>query len=402
MPRDEPVAGVDRRRQPQRTKRDAQRTGQPQLDEQRHSSAPVARQRLPGGEDEPPAFVALLFRDRGEYGRRLRVAERKQRKALSPVERGDDPRRPATEASTAGEEHHRTRQHRHGRSSGVARHAVDYARPGGTASPTFAGFAEGYGGAVSARLFGIGWLFHLKGLTNSLFFVLVSVLQPVIFASIAFFMVESGNQAGTLLYVALGAGLMGIWSATLFGSGGAIQWQRWQGTLELLVGAPPPFVAVLLPLTVATATIGIYSVAATLVWGRLFFAMPLDFAHPLQLAVALPTTILSLGMLGLLLASTFVLYRHANAFSNLLEYPVWLATGLLVPLTLLPGWVAPISWVLSPTWGMRAIREAAFGGDAWPEIGLCTALGFVYLGLGAVTLRNFERLARSRATLSLT
>ena len=107
-------------------------------------------------------------------------------------------------------------------------------------------------GAVSARLFWVGWLFHLKSLTNSLFFVLVSVLQPIIFASIAFFMFESGNQSGTLLYVALGAGLMGIWSATLFGSGGAIQWQRWQGTLELMVGAPPPFVAVLLPLTVAT------------------------------------------------------------------------------------------------------------------------------------------------------
>ena len=255
---------------------------------------------------------------------------------------------------------------------------------------------------MSARLFAIGWLFHLKGLTNSLFFALVSVLQPIIFASIAFFMVESGNQAGTLLYVALGAGLMGIWSATLFGSGGAIQWQRWQGTLELLVGAPPPFVAVLLPLTVATSTMGIYSVVATLAWGRLFFGMPLAFAHPLQLAVALPATVLSLGMLGLLLASTFVLYRNANAFSNLLEYPVWLATGLLVPLTLLPAWVEPIGWVLSPTWGMRAIRQAAFGGDAWPEIALCVALGLVYVALGALALRNFERLARSRATLSLT
>ena len=255
---------------------------------------------------------------------------------------------------------------------------------------------------MSVRLFWIGWLFHLKGLTNSLFFVLVSVLQPIIFASIAFFMVESGNQSGTLLYVALGAGLMGVWSATLFGSGGAIQWQRWQGTLELLVGAPPPFVAVLLPLTVATSTIGIYSVVATLAWGRLFFGMPLDFAHPLQLAVALPTTVLSLGMLGLLLASTFVLYRNANAFSNLLEYPVWLATGLLVPLTLLPGWVAPIGWVLSPTWGMRAIRDAAFGGNAWPEIGLCAGLGVVYVVLGSIALRNFERLARDRATLSLT
>ena len=82
---------------------------------------------------------------------------------------------------------------------------------------------------MSARLFAIGWLFHLKTLTTSLFFVLVSVLQPVIFASIAFFMVESGNQAGTLLYVALGAGLMGIWSATLFGSGGAIQCSAGRG-----------------------------------------------------------------------------------------------------------------------------------------------------------------------------
>ncbi|HET8812879.1 MAG TPA: hypothetical protein VFM67_09800, partial [Gaiella sp.] len=160
---------------------------------------------------------------------------------------------------------------------------------------------------MTLRLFWVGWLFHLKGLTNSLFFVLVSVLQPIIFASIAFFMVDTGSQSGTLLYVSLGAGLMGVWSATLFGSGGAIQWQRWQGTLELMVGAPPPFVAVLLPLTVATATLGLYSILATLVWGRIFFGAPLDFAHPLQLAIALPTTILSLGMLGLLLASTFVL-----------------------------------------------------------------------------------------------
>lgn len=255
---------------------------------------------------------------------------------------------------------------------------------------------------VRLRLFWVGWLFHLKNLTHSLFFVLVSVLQPVIFASIAFFMVESGNRSGTLLYVALGAGLMGIWSATLFGSGGAIQWQRWQGTLELLVGAPPPFIATLLPLTVATSSIGLYSVVATLVWGRLFFGVPLDFAHPLQLAVALPATVLSLGMLGLLLASTFVLYRHASAFSNLLEYPVWLATGLLVPLALLPGWVTPISWLLAPTWGMDAIREAAFGGSAWPEIAACLALGLAYLVLGAIALRNFERLARQKATLSLT
>jgi ABC-type polysaccharide/polyol phosphate export permease len=230
------------------------------------------------------------------------------------------------------------------------------------------------------------------------------VIQPVIFASIAFFMVGSGSREGTLLYVALGAGLMGIWSSTLFGSGGAIQWQRWQGTLEVLIASPAPFLLVLLPLTLATASIGLYAIVMTLVWGRIFFGVPLEFEHPLQLAVALPVTVASLGLLGLVLASTFVLYRNANAFANLLEYPIWLITGLLVPLSLLPGWVGPISWVLAPTWGVRAIRDAAITADAsaWPEIGMCVLLGAVYLVLGSVFLRNFERLARSRATLSLT
>jgi ABC-2 type transport system permease protein len=79
--------------------------------------------------------------------------------------------------------------------------------------------------------------FNLKNLTLSAFFVLISVLQPLIFASIAFYMWRAGARPGTLLYVALGAGLMGMWSATLFGSGGAIQWQRWQGTLEVVVAA---------------------------------------------------------------------------------------------------------------------------------------------------------------------
>lgn len=252
------------------------------------------------------------------------------------------------------------------------------------------------------RLFWIGWLFNLKNLTNSLFFVLIAVFQPVIFASIAFFMFRAGDRGGGLLYAALGAGLMGIWTSTLFGSGGAIQWMRWQGTLEVAVAAPVRFVLVLLPITIATATIGLYSIVMTLVWGRVFFGVPLHFEHPLLFALALPVTVVSLGMLGLLMASTFVLYRNANAFANLLEYPVWLATGLLVPLSLLPGWVEWLAWVLAPTWGMEAVRNAALGGEVWPGIGMCVALAAVYFVLGSVFMQNFERRARLHATLSLT
>jgi ABC-2 type transport system permease protein len=215
-------------------------------------------------------------------------------------------------------------------------------------------------------------------------------------------MFKAGRQPGTLLYVALGAGMMGIWSTTLFGSGGALQWNRWQGTLELLVAAPPPFVLVLLPLTLATSITGAYSLFATLFWGRIFFGVPLHLVHPLAFVVAVPAAVVSLGLMGLLMASSFILYRHANALSNLLEYPVWVATGLLFPLALLPGWVTPLSWLLAPRWGIDAIRHAALGGPVWFPVAMCAATGAAYLVLATGFLYVFERAARARATLALT
>jgi ABC-type polysaccharide/polyol phosphate export permease len=243
---------------------------------------------------------------------------------------------------------------------------------------------------------------QIKTFSVSQWFLLMSVFQPVIFATIAFYMFKSGGRPGTLLYAALGAGMMGIWSSTLFGSGGALQWWRWQGTLELVVATPPPFALVLLPSTLATSITGAYALLATLLWGRVFFDIPLDLVHPLQFALAVPTTVLSLGMLGLLMATSFILYRHANALTNLLEYPVWIASGLVFSVSLLPDWSRPISWILAPYWGIQAIRGAALGGDVWGPIGMSLLLGAIYLALAWVFVGIFERKARADATLALT
>lgn len=251
------------------------------------------------------------------------------------------------------------------------------------------------------RLLAAGWRFHVKSLSSSAFFLITTTFFPLVLATTASYMARAGERQGTLLYVSLGAGVMGIWSSTLFGSGGAIQWQRWQGTLELVVAAPVPFVLVILPLTVATATIGIYSLASTLFWGWLVFGVPFHLAHPFLFVLAVPSAVLGLGLLGLVIASTFVLYRYANALSNMLEFPVLFVSGMLVPVALLPSWAHPISWLLAPTWGMNAIREAALGGTPLPDVGMTLALGAVYLVLGAVLLENFARLARDHATLSL-
>lgn len=254
---------------------------------------------------------------------------------------------------------------------------------------------------ATARLIAITWWFQLKASTKAGIFVFTAIIEPLIFATLAYYLFKAGREPGTLLYAALSAGLMGIWSATLFGAGGAINYQRWQGVLEPLIAAPPPYVLVLFPQTLAASTIGVYSLCSTLLWGRLVFGIPLSFAHPFAFVLAVAVTIVALGVLGLVIGSSFILYREANALSNMLEFPVWLVTGAIVPLSLLPGWVHYLAWGLAPTWGYRAIRAATFGGNPWPGIGWALLLGALYLVIGQGFLHIFERRARKKASLSL-
>ena len=251
------------------------------------------------------------------------------------------------------------------------------------------------------RVFATGFVLHFKNLSASPFMVVTAAVWPLVYATLAFLMFRATHQAPSLLYAALGAAVMGIWSTTATSAGGAVQQQRNWKVLELLVAAPSPLILVLAPITVAIAGIGGYSIVTTLLWGRLLFGVPFHVLHPALFLVSIPAAVLSIGLLGLVLASTLVLYREASAFSQMLEYPVWMITGMLIPLSLLPGWIHPISWVLAPTWGMRAVRRAALGGSVGTPLLMCVLLTVVYTVLAVVLLHHFERLARDRATLSL-
>jgi ABC-2 type transport system permease protein len=123
--------------------------------------------------------------------------------------------------------------------------------------------------------------------------------------------------------------------------------------------------------------------------------------HPVLFLVALPVTVISVGAVGFLLSVTVVRYRSAWALGSALELPVWLVAGFLVPIGILPEWVRPLSWLLAPTWGVAAIREAALGGNPVPEIVLCLLVGAGYLALGVLAAESVLRSARRNATLAL-
>jgi ABC-2 type transport system permease protein len=251
------------------------------------------------------------------------------------------------------------------------------------------------------RLLALGWLFHVKMASRSAFDGLLAILWPLFFATVAFFMFGQSKSSEPLVYASLGAAVMGVWTATSVPSASALQRARWHGTLELQVAAPVHFSFVLLPMTIATSTIGVYCMSATLLWGRLLFGIHLPIEHPLLFALSIPATIVSIGMLGFLLAVSVVRYRTAWSIGATLEYPVWLVCGFLVPLSLFPGWVRPISWALAPTWGISAVRESALGGSPLPDMLMCLALGASYMLFGVLILNTVLRAARRTAALAL-
>ncbi len=255
---------------------------------------------------------------------------------------------------------------------------------------------------ATLRMLGITWWLQLKMLAVSVFDGIFQVVWPLFFATTAFLVYRQNGDPQSLVYAGLGSAVMGTWSTIATTASSALQRERWLGTLELLVASPTPFALVLVPVTTAMATLGLYSLVATLFWGWLLFGITVPVASPVIFGLSMLTAILSIAMFGFLLSVSVVRYRTAWALGNLLEYPGWLLCGFLVPVVLLPAWVRWVSWALPPTWGMEAMRQAAAGGSPWRDIGICAGLGIGYAVAAAALSETVLRSARRHATLALT
>lgn len=252
------------------------------------------------------------------------------------------------------------------------------------------------------RLIGRGWWLQLKMRSRSAFEAVLDIVYPLIFATSVFMIYRQGGDPDVLVTAAVGASAMGVWTAVSTAAATSLHQERRQGTLELLATAPVPFAIAVVPMTLAMATMGLYSLVTTLLWGRFVFGIPLSLDHPAVFALAAVATAVGVALMGFLMAVTAIRYRDAWALGTALEMPIWLVCGFVVPLSMLPTWVGPISWVLPPTWGISALQSAAAGEPAWGAISLCLGLSLLYGAAGVVLSRRLLDAARAHATLALT
>jgi ABC-2 type transport system permease protein len=206
----------------------------------------------------------------------------------------------------------------------------------------------------------------LRHQMNDSFIIFAILIQPVIIAVLALFMLkDTGPNAA--MFVVVGSGLTGLWSGLLFISGNSITAERWQGTLESLVGVPTPFEVIVFGKNLANVVQSLLSMVVAYLLAALFFGYSLRLDQPLLFITSIALSLFAFISFGLTIAPIFVMYREVQQWQNAMEYPVYILAGFLFPILLLPGWTTPLSYLLPPYWAAVALHGTSTGGAPFQQ-----------------------------------
>ena len=124
------------------------------------------------------------------------------------------------------------------------------------------------------RAFASGLRVDLLQLIRTPFDMVGMLVWPLVFASIAYLLLGHASGERALFTASLGAAVMIMWGWVILGAGFALDTQREQGTLELVVGAPTPLVVLVSPVMISRAVFGVYGLlAASLVYAIVRYAV---------------------------------------------------------------------------------------------------------------------------------
>lgn len=193
--------------------------------------------------------------------------------------------------------------------------------------------------------------------SNTLQFTLL--VQPVLFALLTVGLYRFAGKADLGLYAVIGSGMIGIWNANLWTSGFIVENERWVGTMEHLLASPTSLEVVLIGKSLSNAAVSLLAMFLTFATGAIVYQIPLGIENPWAFAGGLVLTVVAMTCLGLLMGTLFVLTRSAGNMSQVLNYPIFILSGLTFPITILPLWTRPLSAVLAPAWGTHVLETAA-------------------------------------------
>lgn len=213
--------------------------------------------------------------------------------------------------------------------------------------------------------------------------------------------IEGVNVSGFLL-----AGMIGLicWSSSVWWSGSAIENERYEGTIAALFLTPASRVAVVIGHGLGGL---LYMVPSFAVIGLLgaFTGARLNIGSLGAVVISLVALIVSSLAMGFLLASFFILTRRANLMANIIQHPLYLVGGFMVPRDQLPSWLYWISEAMPIAHAVDAFRASVLASASLDDVSnslLATLLtSSVFVLIGVLGIRKVEHVAKRAGQLDL-
>jgi ABC-2 type transport system permease protein len=217
----------------------------------------------------------------------------------------------------------------------------------------------------------LGWQIESNWTDPFLFFI-YSILRPItsVMILVVMYLIVSRSETSNPLfaYIYLGNAFYIYVTGVMVGVCWAVIDDREHySTLKYIYLAPIPYIIYLFGRGVARLITSTMAVVITIAFGVLVLGLGLNWAQlnvPLLFAT-LVVGIISLALIGLFLGGASLLFtQEAWHLGDAVAGALYLFSGAIFPLSVLPDWLRPIGYGMPITYWLELLRRALLGSGA--------------------------------------
>ncbi|MEV8099080.1 ABC transporter permease [Kitasatospora sp. NPDC085879] len=201
---------------------------------------------------------------------------------------------------------------------------------------------------------------HMREVRSSPSIAVIGLVQP---AAVQTVLLASGDRGDAAHATALvtGTTLLSLWSTTIWSAGMLLSREIRFGTLTSLLARPTDLRLIIAGKALGAGTTALALSTAVSAAVPTALGYHLRVADPLLLLATALLALASAAAVGTLLAGLFITSRSAGRIAEALLFPVFLLSGALVPLNILPSWLQWPSTLLDLRWLHDLSMAAAQG-----------------------------------------
>ncbi|MEA3200786.1 MAG: type transport system permease protein [Thermoplasmata archaeon] len=167
--------------------------------------------------------------------------------------------------------------------------------------------------------------------------------------------------------------------------------ERVNGTLDRLRATPVTEAEIVLGYELAFGLVA--AVQATLLLTTALLLYHVLIVGPIAVALLLVSlTAIDAQAIGILISAAAQREGQAVQMIPFIILPVFLLSGIFVPVESLPAWLSPLSYLLPPTWAIQGLRDVMLRGwgleHVWLHATVLVGFGLLFSGAAILALRR--------------